>query len=327
MARSMAICHGNLTLRSPTAPCLASVGIGFAFRAGRASNCRQPALWFIARQHYTRAALRCLELTLLILVLQTAHRSFGPSASERTYLQLFATSYPKGAPLPTEGTRPQATYDFVDRTKLPGRHQALVRGPSGQRHQSWIVTSQGALQSEGDRYIPLVLPASPPGSDAAPSPALKVAAVASDQLGNIWAATDKGMVVTDGNVIAQSLQGKDGVPFENMTCLHLTRAGDVWGGTTEGAWRLRNGLFRYFWGRRWLPGNRVQAIWTDKQGRAWLETDRGTACIEEKQITLAQKAAHFDAIAQERHLRHGFLSEIHLNEPGNPAQGYRFRNQ
>ena len=29
---------------------------------------------------------------------------------------------------------------------------------------------------------------------------------------------------------------------------------DVWAGTAEGAWRLRDGQFRYFWGRRWLPG-------------------------------------------------------------------------
>jgi hypothetical protein len=109
-----------------------------------------------------------------------------------------------------------------------------------------------------------------------------------------------------------------------MTCLHLAPNGDVWGGTPEGAWRLRGGQFRYFWGRRWLPGNQVRAVWTDAKGRAWLDTDAGVACIEERPTTLAQKAAHFDRVTQERHNRRGFINQIVLKVPGDPAQGYRY---
>src|SRR5262249_1646174 len=111
---------------------------------------------------------------------------------------------------------------------------------------------------------------------------------------------------------------------EVMTCLHLAPNGDVWGGTAEGAWRLRDGRFRYFWGRRWLPGNHVRQVWTDDRGRAWIDTDGGLACIEERPITLRDKAAHFDAITDQGHNRRGFINEIVLKVPGDPGQGYVF---
>ena len=69
-----------------------------------------------------------------------------------------------------------------------------------------------------------------------------------------------------------------------MTCLHLADNGDVWGGTNEGAWRLRNGQFRYFWGPRWLPDNRVRTIWSDAKGRTWLETDKGVETTASKRF-------------------------------------------
>ncbi len=142
-------------------------------------------------------------------------------------------------------------------------------------------------------------------------------AVTADRLGHIWAATTKGLLVTDGEGWWQSIAGQDGVPFEAMTCLELLANGDVWGGTSEGAWRMRNGQFRYFWGRRWLPGNRVQAIWTDDKGRAWIETDGGHACIE-KPTTLARRRSFRRDHASPPHAR-GFVSEIHLKvPPGDP---------
>ncbi|HZP84491.1 MAG TPA: hypothetical protein VFB21_22845, partial [Chthonomonadaceae bacterium] len=77
----------------------------------------------------------------------------------------------------------------------------------------------------------------------------------------------------------------------------------------------------YFWGKRWLPGNKVSAIWTDAKGRAWIETEGGVACIEEKPMTLAEKAAHFDKITQERHNRRGYIGHITLKVAGDPTQG------
>jgi len=226
---------------------------------------------------------------------------------------LLSTCYPKG--IAAGSARPTPSYDFVDRTKLPAGAKVLSAAKA-REGTIWVVTDAGAFRSEGGPYAAL--------AESSIRPGLRVVAVASDSIGHIWAATNKGLLVTDGKGDSHLIDGKDGVPYENMTCLHLAANGDVWGGTANGAWRLRGGRFRYFWGRRWLPGNAVRTVWTDDRGRAWLDTDGGFACIEEKSMTLSEKAAHFDAIAQARHIRRGFINEIHLKSAGHPAQGYRF---
>ena len=96
------------------------------------------------------------------------------------------------------------------------------------------------------------------------------------------------------------------------------------GGHPRGRLALRDGRFCYFWGKRWLPDNDVEAIWTDTAGRAWIETKTGIACVEDKQTTLAEKAAHYDQIIQERHSRRGFIAAIDLDNPGDTTKGAHF---
>jgi hypothetical protein len=249
----------------------------------------------------------------------------GRLALAGTYPQLISTQYPDRNKVPADGAAPAPGYDFVDKSKLPAGAKVLsaARSAAG---TVWVVTDRGAFAGSAEGYAPLSLdvrhpePGQPEVEDST-----RVAAIAADRLGQLWAATDKGLLVSDGRQWSQALTRRDGVPYENMTCLHLAPNGDVWGGTAQGAWRLRGGKFRYFWGRRWLPGNKVTAIWTDPKGRAWLDTDGGVACIEERPMTLAQKAAHFDRATQERHNRRGFISQIYLNVPGDPSGGYRYQ--
>lgn len=257
------------------------------------------------------------------LVLTAALLLASPPDHPATFPQLIATRYPDRGKLPADFAVSAAAYDFVEKGKLPAGAKVLsaARSASG---KVWVVTDRGTFAGRGGGFVPLeVGPRNPePGSPpfrASP----RVSAVAADRMGHLWAATDAGLLATDGEQWWQVLNRQDGVPYEAMTCLHLAPNGDVWGGTPEGAWRLRDGQFRYFWGQRWLPGNQVRAIWTDAQGRAWLDTDGGVACIEERPTTLVQKAAHFDRATQERHNRRGFISKIHLQAPGDLAQGYR----
>ena len=256
--------------------------------------------------------------TALVLSLHAAPASAG------TYLQLISTRYEAAAGLPADFARPAARLDFVATEKLPAGAKVLsaARSAGG---RVWVVTDRGAFRSSGETYEPLEVgprqlePGQPPVKAGA-----RMVAVAADAVGHVWVATDRGLYITDGEQWWQSLDRRDGVPYESMTCLNLSPNGDVWGGTNEGAWRLRDGQFRYFWGLRWLPDNGVRAIWSDAKGRAWLDTDKGVACIEEKPMTLPEKAAHFDQITQERHNRGGFICEINLTVPGDPSKGYKF---
>lgn len=246
------------------------------------------------------------------------------AAQAESYPQLIATRYAKGSKLPADYAPPTAAPDFVDKAKLPAdaRIRSAAKAANG---TVWVVTDRGVFSSRDGKYAPLVIGPVRPEPGQPPIRAdLRVVAVAVDRLGHLWAATNAGLIVTDGEQWWQGLNRQDAVPYEIMTCLHLAPNGDIWGGTAEGAWRLRDGQFRYFWGRRWLPGNKIEAIWTDAKGRAWLDTDGGVACIEERPMTLAQKAAQFDQITQERHNRRGFISQILLKVPGDPAQGYQF---
>jgi hypothetical protein len=241
-----------------------------------------------------------------------------PQAST-TYPQLIATR-----PADREVVSPAVAFDFVDRAKLPAG--AKIRSAAKAANGAiWVITDKGVFRSGSDKYVLLDVGPRRPEPGQPPVPAgLALNAVVGDRRGHIWAATEAGVFATDGDQWWQGLTRRDGVPFENVTCLHLAANGDLWGGSDDGAWRLRDGEFRYFWGKRWLPGNQVRTIWTDESGRAGLDTNGGPATIEERRLTLAEKAAHFDQITQQRHMRRGFVSELHLTVPGDISKGGRF---
>src|SRR5205085_5521691 len=123
-----------------------------------------------------------------------------------------------------------------------------------------------------------------------------IKAVAADPSGQVWIASDQGMYATDGGEWWHPFNRADGMPYETMTCIAIAPNGDVWGGTTEGAWRLRHGEDRYFWGPRWLPGNNVTSIAVDNSNSAYIATNGGIARIDERPITLAEKANHYEEI-------------------------------
>lgn len=263
--------------------------------------------------------MRTLAITAVLLAVTSLR---AQSSQEPKYPQLVSTQYADRAGLPASFKKPTARVGALRADKSPeGKVLSQARSAGG---HVWLVTEKGAFREEGNGHVPLE--AGPtrfePGQPRIPAK-LRIVEVASDLIGVIWAATNAGLLVSDGDQWWQFINRRDGVPYEDMTSLHLAKNGDVWGGTTEGAWRLRSGEYRYFWGKRWLPGNKVLSIWTDDSG-VWLETDGGFAHIEEKSITLSQKASHFDTAAQARHNRRGFINEIHLQVPGDPSKGYRY---
>jgi Two component regulator propeller len=238
-----------------------------------------------------------------------------------TFPQLVSTRYDRNGPLPSGAEKPRVVLEEADPRSLPEGAvvRATARAAGG---RVWILTDRGPFRSTATGFEPLE---SGPRRLEPRQPAVRggarITALASDRSGHIWVGTDRGVYITNGEDWWQRLGGADGVPNESITCLHIAPGGDVWAGTSEGAWRLRDGHFRYFWGRRWLCDNDVQAIWTDRSGRAWIETKTGLACIEEKPMTLAEKAVHYESIIQQRHNRRGYIAALDLQTPGNVASG------
>lgn len=104
-----------------------------------------------------------------------------------------------------------------------------------------------------------------------------------------------------------------------------SRNGVIWLGGDDGAARFdpkakhRWNRWQYFWGQRWLPDNEVESIWVDDAAKwetAWVRTKTGVSRIEWKPMTFEEKAAYYDAVVESRHLRHGFVSKVHLQRAG-----------
>mgnify|MGYP002347969964 CR=1 FL=1 len=99
--------------------------------------------------------------------------------------------------------------------------------------------------------------------------------VLADGRGQVWLATSQGIVASDGEDWWHTFDRFDGMPYEDLLCLAFAQNGDLWAGTSEGAWRLRAGKFTYFWGKRWLPGNLVSGLLPQDDGSILLATDGG----------------------------------------------------
>lgn len=186
----------------------------------------------------------------------------------------------------------------------------------------WAVTNQGAFVVRHGHASPLTFPRTYKVHQAMPNVDGRPTQVVADDAGHVWIATDRGVLATDGADWWHPLTREDGMPYEDVLCVHLAPNGDLWGGTTSGAWRLRAGQWRYFAGRRWLPGDRVTAIATDAAGAVWLATDGGVARIEERMMTLADKAKHYEEITAARHNRRGWVTSCGLKTPGDPSGGF-----
>jgi hypothetical protein len=143
-----------------------------------------------------------------------------------------------------------------------------------------------------------------------------------DAAGHWWIGTSRELIITNLDDYLLPIKPEPGgLPYFNVTavaCDHQT--GWVWVGFSEGAAVLQEGKWRYFWGRRWLPGNRVYAIALDGSGGAWFATDKGVARIEARKMRLIEKAAHYERINAARHNRYGFTADCELLDPEDPTK-------
>ena len=196
-------------------------------------------------------------------------------------------STPTGKPLPAGVQRPSPNYGFVDRAALPPG--ATITSAARMRQGAvWVVTDQGSFRGVGGKYQPLEAARlfRLHGTEGDIDTALQCIAVSGDSdLGTNHhrrlRGGRRGRLARARPARRHADRGREN-PLSGPKRRRL-------GGTEQGAWRLRGGRFRYFHGKRWLPGNRVDRIWGDDRGRVWLETDGGVSCIEESQITLGQR--------------------------------------
>ncbi|MEW6237451.1 MAG: hypothetical protein AB1656_18875 [Candidatus Omnitrophota bacterium] len=141
--------------------------------------------------------------------------------------------------------------------------------------------------------------------------------IAFDASGSLWFATSIGAGCYDPSNRQWTLyDGNDGLPYNEFTCLTPGWNGEIWFGTKRGAIRFQNGEWSYRSGQRWLPGDEVRTIGVNLQGVAWIVTNNGLGVIERKRLTFEEKAAHFETLTNERHVRYGYVSDSRLRIAG-----------
>lgn len=102
----------------------------------------------------------------------------------------------------------------------------------------------------------------------------------------------------------------DKLPWTGLTVIREIE-GNVWFGSTKGAFMLReDDKFNYYYGERWLPGNLIKHISEGPDNSVLILSDAGLGQICFKEMTLEDKAMHFEDQVRKRHIRYGFNSNV-----------------
>jgi hypothetical protein len=127
------------------------------------------------------------------------------------------------------------------------------------------------------------------------------------------------------------LSFKQGLPVGKLRVIASTTDGAIWAGGGEGLVRYANAAhpwdrWQYFAGRRYLPSDEVLALAAGEGNSIWVRTPEGCSHIEFRLMTLAEKAAFFEQRIEQRHKRHGLVSDSEFAEAGNPATSHQYPN-
>lgn len=99
-----------------------------------------------------------------------------------------------------------------------------------------------------------------------------VFAIRGDHEGNVWAATNKGLLQFRDYRLVASYSVKDGLPNEFMTFIFEDSKGKLWFGGFGGLTEFRDGKFINYTTENGLAGNYVRTIYEDRDGTFWIGT-------------------------------------------------------
>lgn len=213
--------------------------------------------------------------------------------------------------LVTNGALPEPPPGARLRASAPGgRHAVVVEG--------------GLRVWRDGRWQPLPLRDQREGWDPA-----AVQALAWDGTGRLWFGSSQGVGVRKGDGTWRFFDPARGLPVLDITAMAGTMEGGMWVGTRRGAIRIAaDGSIEYRQGRRWLPHDDVRAIIVDAGGTAWFDTPAGWGGIAAQPLTLAEKAAGYEADIDRYHRRtpYGYVVEAHLRTPGDVTTAFTTDN-
>jgi hypothetical protein len=133
---------------------------------------------------------------------------------------------------------------------------------------------------------------------------------------------------TDGYIVFDIATSKQtGAIHQKLPATHITSVkeinGKTWFGSDQGAFSLRaDGKFDYYYGERWIPGNKVTDIVQGPKNSVLVLSKKGLGQIIFKTMTLEEKAMLFEEQVRSRHIRNGFNATLVHIDHGNLSTGF-----
>lgn len=117
-----------------------------------------------------------------------------------------------------------------------------------------------------------------------------VHAIKNDRAGNVWAATNKGLLRFNDYQLTAQLSTKDGLPNEFMTLIFEDSKGTIWFGGYGGLSKFENGRFTNFTKKEGLVGDYIRTVYEDAEGTFWIGTyDEGMSRFKDGKFVSYQE--------------------------------------
>jgi len=138
---------------------------------------------------------------------------------------------------------------------------------------------------------------------------------------DLWIGTSNGYLRLEPMSFTQRSDIETKVPCMDILC--IKPIGDkTWFGTPQGAFAMnRYGTIDYYASKRWLVDDGVVDIAPGPDDSVLVLSKTGLSIIHFIEMTLADKAEHFDKLTRQRHIRYGFNSAFVMSEPGDLSTG------
>lgn len=133
--------------------------------------------------------------------------------------------------------------------------------------------------------------------------------------------TKNGYQELDGTSFKPLTEINNKLPSPQITVVKEVQ-GKLWFGSDRGAFKLNEeGGFDYYYGERWLTGEKVIDIAEGSDNSVLLLTEGGVSKIVFEEMTLHDKAMFYEKQVRHRHIRYGFNSSLVEMEKGNVNSG------
>ncbi len=133
--------------------------------------------------------------------------------------------------------------------------------------------------------------------------------------------TEDGYIKLNADLFNLESALQDKLPCINI---HIVKeiGESIWFGTPNGAFALhRDGRIDYYASQRWLQDDAVIDISEGPDNSVLILSNTGLNIIHFENMTLLEKAEHFDRLTRERHMRHGLSCSLAMNKPGDLSTG------